>query len=47
MLYYEQGGWLASLAANDERPLNGQFASIMFYQSRARRMGHKPPKMPM
>jgi Ni,Fe-hydrogenase III large subunit/Ni,Fe-hydrogenase III component G len=26
MLYYEQGGWLASVAANDERPLNGQFA---------------------
>jgi formate hydrogenlyase subunit 5 len=26
MLYYEQGGWLATVAANDERPLNGQFA---------------------
>ena len=26
MLYYQQGGWLASVAANDERPLNGQFA---------------------
>jgi Ni,Fe-hydrogenase III large subunit/Ni,Fe-hydrogenase III component G len=26
MLYYGQGGWLASVAANDERPLNGQFA---------------------
>lgn len=26
MLYYEQGGWLASVAVNDERPLNGQFA---------------------
>ncbi len=25
-LYYEQGGWLASAAANDERPLNGQYA---------------------
>jgi formate hydrogenlyase subunit 5 len=25
-LYYEHGGWLASVAANDERPLNGQFA---------------------
>src|SRR3990172_6143305 len=26
MLYYQHGGWLASVAANDERPLNGQFA---------------------
>ncbi len=26
MLYYDQGGWLASVAANDERPINGQFA---------------------
>ena len=26
MLYYEQGGWLATVVANDERPLNGQFA---------------------
>ncbi|MGE5249596.1 MAG: NADH-quinone oxidoreductase subunit C [Bacteroidota bacterium] len=26
MLYYQQGGWLASVAANDERPLNGEFA---------------------
>ena len=26
MLYYQQGGWLASVAATDERPLNGQFA---------------------
>ena len=25
-LYYHQGGWLASVAGNDERPLNGQFA---------------------
>lgn len=25
-LYYGQGGWLASVAANDERPINGQFA---------------------
>ena len=25
-LYYQQGGWLASVAGNDERPLNGQFA---------------------
>jgi Ni,Fe-hydrogenase III large subunit/Ni,Fe-hydrogenase III component G len=25
-LYYEQGGWLATVAANDERPLNGQYA---------------------
>jgi Ni,Fe-hydrogenase III large subunit/Ni,Fe-hydrogenase III component G len=26
MLYYQHGGWLASVAANDERPLNAQFA---------------------
>jgi Ni,Fe-hydrogenase III large subunit/Ni,Fe-hydrogenase III component G len=26
MLYYEQGGWLATVVANDERPINGQFA---------------------
>lgn len=26
MLYYQQGGWLASVAVNDERPINGQFA---------------------
>ncbi len=26
MLYYEQGGWLASVAVNDERPLTGMFA---------------------
>jgi Ni,Fe-hydrogenase III large subunit/Ni,Fe-hydrogenase III component G len=25
-LYYRHGGWLASVAGNDERPLNGQFA---------------------
>jgi len=25
-LYYDHGGWLASVAANDERPLNGHFA---------------------
>ena len=25
-IYYQQGGWLASVAVNDERPLNGQFA---------------------
>ena len=25
-LYYQHGGWLASVAGNDERPLNGQFA---------------------
>jgi formate hydrogenlyase subunit 5 len=25
-LYYQQGGWLASVAANDERPINGEFA---------------------
>jgi formate hydrogenlyase subunit 5 len=25
-LYYQHGGWLASVAANDERPLNGEFA---------------------
>jgi formate hydrogenlyase subunit 5 len=25
-IYYEHDGWLASVAANDERPLNGQFA---------------------
>ncbi|MCZ7554300.1 MAG: hypothetical protein B6D39_12205 [Anaerolineae bacterium UTCFX2] len=25
-LYYQQGGWLAVVAANDERPLNGNFA---------------------
>lgn len=25
-LYYQQGGWLASVAVNDERPINGQFA---------------------
>jgi Ni,Fe-hydrogenase III large subunit/Ni,Fe-hydrogenase III component G len=25
-LYYQHGGWLASMAGNDERPLNGQFA---------------------
>jgi formate hydrogenlyase subunit 5 len=25
-LYYEQGGWLATVVANDERPLNAQFA---------------------
>jgi Ni,Fe-hydrogenase III large subunit/Ni,Fe-hydrogenase III component G len=25
-LYYQHGGWLASVAANDERPLNAQFA---------------------
>ncbi len=25
-LYYQQGGWLASMAGNDERPLNGHFA---------------------
>jgi len=25
-LYYQQGGWLASVAGNDERPINGQFA---------------------
>jgi formate hydrogenlyase subunit 5 len=26
LLYYQQGGWLASVAVNDERPINGQFA---------------------
>ena len=26
MLYYQQGGWLACVAANDERPLNANFA---------------------
>lgn len=26
MLYYQHGGWLSSVAGNDERPLNGQFA---------------------
>ena len=25
-LYYQHGGWLASVAANDERPLNAKFA---------------------
>ncbi len=25
-IYYRHGGWLASVAGNDERPLNGQFA---------------------
>jgi len=25
-LYYKQGGWLSSVAGNDERPLNGNFA---------------------
>jgi Ni,Fe-hydrogenase III large subunit/Ni,Fe-hydrogenase III component G len=25
-LYYEHGGWLSSVAGNDERPLNGHFA---------------------
>jgi Ni,Fe-hydrogenase III component G len=25
-LYYQHGGWLSTVAANDERPLNGHFA---------------------
>jgi Ni,Fe-hydrogenase III large subunit/Ni,Fe-hydrogenase III component G len=29
MLYYQQGGWLASVAANDERPLNAHF--VLYY----------------
>lgn len=26
MLYYDMGGWLVSMVANDERPINGYFA---------------------
>ena len=46
MLYYEQGGWLATVAANDERPLNGQFAVYYVLSVEGTKDVHKPRKMP-
>ena len=44
MLYYEQGGWLASLAANDERPLNGQFAIYYVLSVEGAKDGSQAPE---
>ncbi len=48
-LYYQQGGWLASVAGNDERPLNGQFALyyILSVEGQPRRRDPRSQRKPI